>query len=411
MAFSFFLIFSIFAPFLSWEGHNFIHPYTMSSATTTTTSPLGVTFDVDPTKKYDMYTSPKYQSVEDITKSSKVFTEQKGATLLLTTDTNNSIEPYFSNGLVGSAFLAYNNHIPLVLKPDDIWAAIIIAFSFYIDKNPEKMRSQFVSHEGKEELTVYGGGSIETADYAGLVEEMTTLMDSKMKSDTKDWFLSDFTTTTPKSKLVTQMVLMGAMKHYFSYKMCLECGLPKVTLLGTLEDWQKIRTRVDRLASFEQPDLASWSRVLGLVLDEFVNAYQGKVDTDFWNRIAHIEGGGSGPRYLEGWIIAFIPFDDTRGYYKLNPLDDIIKTKSFGRINTNDIPSSTVEFPVTIDDNGQLYKTIFYAGSIATQFTKDKDNIQIEPSLDWALIDVTSSEPVRESTFDMGESMVEDDEE
>lgn len=358
---------------------------------------VGVTFDVDPTKTYDTYMRTNRASVEDITKQSNVYKKREGAKLVLTTDTENSIEPFFSNGFVGTAFAAYNYHVPLVLKPDDVWAAIMIALSFYIDKHSESMRSQFVDHEGKEELTVYGGGSIETANYAELVDKITVLMDSKMKTGIKDWFLPDFSTTTTKSKLVTQMVLMGAMKNYFSYKMELCCGLPKVTLLGTLEDWQKIRTRIDRLATFDQPDLAQWSLVLALVLDEFVNAYQGNADTEFWNRIAHIKSGGSGPSYLEGWILAFIPFGDTTGEYKLNPLEAIVKTNSFGRINTNDIPSSTVEFPVTINDNGQIYETVFYAGSIASAFTQDKennDNVKIEPSLDWAIIDVTHSKPV-----------------
>jgi len=33
---------------------------------------------------------------------------------------------------------------------------------------------------------------------------------------------------------------MGAMKRY------LFCGIPEVTLLGTLEDWKDLRNRVDK---------------------------------------------------------------------------------------------------------------------------------------------------------------------
>ena len=53
------------------------------------------------------------------------------------------------------------------------------------------------------------------------------------------------------------------------------------------------------------------------------------VDKDFWNRVAHIIGGGSGPRHLAGWVLAFVAFDD-KGHYILNDVDKIKKTNDFG---------------------------------------------------------------------------------
>lgn len=53
------------------------------------------------------------------------------------------------------------------------------------------------------------------------------------------------------------------------------------------------------------------------------------VDTSFWNRIAHVESGRSGPDYLEGWICALIGFDD-KGRYLLPSLEHIKATNSYG---------------------------------------------------------------------------------
>jgi hypothetical protein len=175
------------------------------------------------------------------------------------------------------------------------------------------------------------------------------------------------------------------MKNYFSYKMCLLCGLPKVTLEGTVEDWKEIRQRVDKLGEWDQ-QLATWSEVLAFVLDEFVRSAEGNPDRDFWNRIATITGGGSGPRWVEGWILAFIGFNDKTEYI-LPDLEEIKKTNCFGQLNTNDVPNATVEVPVTIDDNGVEYKTIFYAGFHAASYNEAEHSIK--PSVDWALIDVT----------------------
>lgn len=100
------------------------------------------------------------------------------------------------------------------------------------------------------------------------------------------------------------------------------------------------------------PDLGKWADVLGFVLDEFVVAAEGNPNTEFWNRIATIQGGGSGPRYIQGWILAFIGFDE-KGKYFLPSLNDIQDTNDYGVLDTNDIPTATVDVPVTIDDNGR----------------------------------------------------------
>jgi len=304
--------------------------------------------------------------------------------LLKTTEPVNAVAPDLGNGFVGAAFRAYNDHYRLILRPDDVWIAVTTALSSYIDKNAIRMQSIFVNHEGKKELVVNGIGSIHTADYDRLIDAMSTEIDKNTKDDIRTWIECDFTTSTKLSRTVSKIVLMGAMKHYFSYKMCLCCGLPAVTLEGTIDDWRTIRSRVDKMATWNEPTLTSWSQVLGHVLDHFVDAFQGKIDTDWWNRIAHKTGGGSGPDYLEGWILAFIPFTD-QGDYVLNSLENILTSKAYGKMDTNDVPLSSVEVPVTIDDNGTLYKTLFYGGLFVCKYKVDT----IRPSLDWALIDVT----------------------
>jgi hypothetical protein len=117
------------------------------------------------------------------------------------------------------------------------------------------------------------------------------------------------------------------------------------------------------------------------VLQAFIDAFDGKVDPAFWNRIAHKTGGGSGPRYIEGWILAFSPFDDETRYC-LNSLEAIKRGDRFGHIDTNDVPSCTVVVPVTIDDNGREYKTEFVAGLIATAVP---EATTVAPLAGWAL--------------------------
>ena len=48
----------------------------------------------------------------------------------------------------------YNLHGDILLVPDDIWIAISLYLSKYIDKHAEKLRSAFVKHEGQKKLVV-----------------------------------------------------------------------------------------------------------------------------------------------------------------------------------------------------------------------------------------------------------------
>jgi len=49
---------------------------------------------------------------------------------------------------------------------------------------------------------------------------------------------------------------------------------------------------------------------VSIILEQFIDTYQGKVDLDFWNRIIHFVGGrGSGATdTYTGWLIHFFGY-------------------------------------------------------------------------------------------------------
>ena len=59
-----------------------------------------------------------------------------------------------ANAFLAAVHAAFSNHYPLVLSPDVIWICIAQGMAQHINANPEKLRRRFVSHEGKETLTV-----------------------------------------------------------------------------------------------------------------------------------------------------------------------------------------------------------------------------------------------------------------
>jgi len=65
----------------------------------------------------------------------------------------------------------------------------------------------------------------------------------------------DFSTTTAIEKAAFQVTLMDAMKSYFRYSMVTACGIPEITLEGSVEDWQMIETKAQEFAQY---DLEVW---------------------------------------------------------------------------------------------------------------------------------------------------------
>jgi len=147
-------------------------------------------------------------------------------------------------GFVQSVVYCYRNHYNLVIRPDDVWTAIMVQFSLYVNKNAESLRSQFVNHEGQKELKVYFGPGIpiKELNYPLLVTKMRSLISDNLKS-TSNWIIPDFTTTTVDDQVINGVVLMATMEKYFSYKFRVGCGIPNISLLGTAEDWKKLKDK------------------------------------------------------------------------------------------------------------------------------------------------------------------------
>lgn len=280
----------------------------------------------------------------------------------------------FDNGFVGSAVKAYNDHYHLILTPDQVWLSITTALSNYINHND--MEGVFT--DGKMELNIIGSGTIETTDWDALVDQMGDKINKNIKSDMLGFIECDFSTTDKTTRTVSKLVLMGAMQKFFKYKFTLKCGIPKVTLKGTKNDWIKIKEKIKFMLTFKKEQLTNWVKCLDFTLDNFIKAFDNDID-GFWNRIALAEEQASGPKYLQGWILAFAPWDED-GKYVLRNAADIKMDNIYGKLDTQNVASSSVEIWIEIDD-GKKHDALFVAGLIGSIV----NGSSITPSVDYAL--------------------------
>jgi len=293
---------------------------------------------------------------------------------------NRFVTHRWDNGFISAIFEAYNKHHNLVLRPDDIWLSILVQFSLYVNDRAEELRKNFVTHDGQKELQVYQTATLLSADYSSMAQKMTEgIQKNLVEGEVREWILPNFTTTTANDTTVASVVMMSAMQNYFKYKLCLKCGIPNVTLLGDLSDWENIRKRLDKLPEYDLKDnlMSKWKNMLVPILDEFISAFKGEPNIDFWDKICHYTSGGSGPSYLSGWVTAFCVFN-VKGKWQ-----GTIKNVIWPVIDSVDIPPGVVSVPVLIDDNGIEHKSYMFAGHLAFQLKEN--NTTLQPSLDWAI--------------------------
>jgi len=66
-----------------------------------------------------------------------------------------------------------------------------------------------------------------------------------------EWLQPNFSTTKPQDRVVACVTVMATLQKYFTYTCRTKCGIPKVSLLGKVEDWKALRTKIDRLLEFD----------------------------------------------------------------------------------------------------------------------------------------------------------------
>lgn len=222
--------------------------------------------------------------------------------------------PFFS-----MVCLAYAHHRPIILTPDAMWILICHGFSQYVNHDPDKFRDYLVSHHGKETLLISTTPETTTAQK---VEMFASLIGKETKGDLADVMTCNFSTTGIVERMVSQIVMMDAVKPYFDYIEFLSgCGIPSVTLEGTPDDWKLLREKTRKLGEF---GVREWTDRLDPILEQFIAASEGMPDAEFWWNMAikgrprnfHLleVGGGCGlptgePTKFDGWFLEFIPFD------------------------------------------------------------------------------------------------------
>jgi Domain of unknown function (DUF4419) len=200
---------------------------------------------------------------------------------------------------------AFSEHRPLVLTPDIIWLTIAQGLAQHINNHAEELRANFVSHQGKEKL-VAEIDNLPTlpTQWAEIIEQWTLQLRDLVGADVYRLMECNFSTTTSITRIASHVVMMDVFQQYFDFVVLCVCGIPEISLLGTVADWQSI---YERVASLERYNLGWWTARLLPICQEFINTAAGKPDRDFWQCIYKPQAVYAA-EYMTGWLTDLFPY-------------------------------------------------------------------------------------------------------
>lgn len=297
------------------------------------------------------------------------------------------------SGFVTAVYHAFNRHIPLCFGPDDLWTLIIQGVSNHIELNAEELRDKFVDFEGKKVLRIHRDHFVlgsPNNDWAGCFEEWSTMVSDNIGKANTDKLVPKFSTTGALEKALHELALMDCMKSYFDFRCMTLCGISKVKLLGTLEDWQLLCQKVESLRDY---DLGWWVDELLPILHKILKTYTGEeVDNIFWYTIYKqwSTGGSGASTYVNGWITSFFPYINERRRNSFSSLEMLREDASkhggrgpglTGTLDHMDVPNGVSTTPFIWEYHGQEIPMTIYGGFAGCEMQGE----YIRPVLGWAV--------------------------
>lgn len=291
---------------------------------------------------------------------------------------------------------AYREHRPFVLSPDIVWLLISQGFSRHISNNAEEFRKDIVNFNDKKTLTIIANDielGNKKSNWEAVFPQFINQISDYTGKELTSVLTADFTTTTPTTKIVSEITIMETVKVYFNYKIIMAgCGIPKITIEGTVQDWENVLSKTKYISKYK---LSWWTNELEPIINQIIETKKGNFKKSFWMNLvkAHTGKKYGSPTAIDGWIIKFFPYTKEGKKTKLKPITRI-----------NDIAPELVKVPFVLQDatKNKTYNMEFWAGFVG--LTQNMSDYTLKPEIGWGINNINSFDP-KKSEFSYQEEM------
>ncbi|MEO8820346.1 MAG: DUF4419 domain-containing protein, partial [Ginsengibacter sp.] len=252
-------------------------------------------------------------------------------------------------------------------------------FARHISNNAEEFRNDILNFKNKKDLTVIANDiqpGNPNSNWEELFPQFTRQITDYTGKELVKSLTADFSTTTPVTKIVSEITVMETVKAYFNYKVyIIGCGIPEITIDGTLKDWESI---MDKTKFISRYHLKWWTSEIEPVIEQIIQAKKSHFDKKFWMNMVEVHIGKAcvSPTVINGWIIKFFPYSKEGKRTGLKPISET---------NINSLASEIIKVPFTLEDEKthKSFKMEFWGGFIG--LSQNKSNYTLKPEIGWAI--------------------------
>ena len=156
--------------------------------------------------------------------------------------------------------MAYLRHFPIVISPNIFWLMILQGFSRHmeINDNSKRLRDKFVDFNGQKNISIETGITnlflASDEQWNSIIEQLLneTLKNIKINNKILDIFNQKFSTSTNEAEIANNVTILSSFKKYFVYSIGGTCGIPEISIEGTIEDWKLLKEKVLELGNLDE---------------------------------------------------------------------------------------------------------------------------------------------------------------
>ncbi|WP_405329132.1 DUF4419 domain-containing protein [Fibrobacter sp.] len=261
--------------------------------------------------------------------------------------------------------LAYARHYAMEINPDDIWLLILDGFRLHVKSNSDSLKDRFVGPDVDTDIKVFANHlTMESTheEWFGVIADFFDNLQEKLPPETGAPLRTKFSTTSPVDYNISRSMIMAIASEYYTYTAFTLCGIPKIKINGTKEDWSLLKDSFNKLAT--RLDMEWWSQQLNPILDEFIKVFDGQSSVSFWKNIYKLyEPEGCGNPEFNGWFAKFYPY--LMGYS--DKMKFVKRTDWDSDIDFEILPNALTSVDVKWNYLGQEIPLKLYTGFIGIQ--------------------------------------------
>jgi hypothetical protein len=190
--------------------------------------------------------------------------------------------------------LCWERHYGAVISPTILWNMVLNNLAYKVNKTPDVFRKYFSESDEKQEISVMQSGNL--IDVKLLIDGLQGRIPTKILEDS----FPNFSTDTEMSKIANYTAFLDMVSPYYNYSMYM-CGIPKVKVLGTPDDWEQFMSNCEKITLL----IPEFGEYLMKVRDRII-LIADKHDVCDYSQMFRLEKCGSGSQVeVEGWITEF----------------------------------------------------------------------------------------------------------